>query len=173
MSDPKFLKKQLELVRFENTVEYIQKTANAHRKHLNVPELVQVNNMLTHTNDDPWRLEPVSLKLPSGRTEELSIISNPVFEARDLIFRARDEAERDNLSEAATFLYSQLVLRHFFKDANRRTAVAATYWLLIEREVEIPAMGLLQIGLGDLRMEKQLDTLRGLISSTIAITERE
>src|SRR5687767_1991647 len=115
MGDSTVLKKQLELVRFERTVEYIKTTANAHRKHLNVPELAQINNMLTNSSDDPWRVEPISLKLPSGRIEELSIISNPIFEARDIIFKARDEAEQDNLTEAATYLYSQLVLKHFFK----------------------------------------------------------
>ncbi|MEQ1879069.1 MAG: Fic family protein [Bdellovibrionia bacterium] len=164
------LKKQLELVRFEKTVEYILTTANAHRKHLNVPELAQINGMLTNSSDDPWRVESVNLKLPSGRVETLSMISNPLFEARDIIFQARDEAEQGNLSEAAAYLYSQLVLKHFFKDANRRTAVAAVFWLLIERNVEIPAMGLLQLGLGDLRMEKQLDTLKGLISHTIDLS---
>ncbi|HEX4924142.1 MAG TPA: Fic family protein [Bdellovibrionales bacterium] len=173
MGDVYVLKKQLELVRFEKTIEYIHTTARSHKKHLNVPELAQLNNMLTHTNDDPWRVESVSLRLPSGRIEKMSMISNPLFEARDIIFRARDEAEQGNLAEAASYLYSQLVLKHFFKDANRRTAVAAVYWLLLERDVEIPAMGLLQLGLGDLRMEKQLDTLNGLIAHTIALADKE
>lgn len=173
MGDVLVLKKQLELVRFEKTIEYIQTTAQSHKKHLNVPELAQLNNMLTNTNEDPWRVEAVSLRLPSGRIENMSMISNPLFEARDIIFRARDEAEQGNMSEAAAYLYSQLVLKHFFKDANRRTAVAAVYWLLLERDVEIPAMGLLQLGLGDLRMEKQLDTLNGLIAHTIALAGKE
>jgi hypothetical protein len=173
MPNNQTLKKQLELVRFEKAAEYILAAARGHKKHLNVPELAQINHMMMNTNDDPWRVEAVQLKLPSGRVETLSMITNPIFEARDLIFRARDEAEQGNLSEAASYLYAQLVLKHFFKDANRRTAVAATYWLLLERGVEIPAMGLLQLGLGDLRMEKQLDTLRGLIAHTIALSDKE
>ena len=173
MAEKHVLKKQLELVRFEKTAEYIQAAAYGHKKHLNVPELAQINNMLTGHNDDPWRVESVSLKLPSGRVETLSMITNPIFEARDIIFRARDDAEQDNFTEAATYLYSQLVLKHFFKDANRRTAVAATFWLLLERDIEIPAMGLLQLGLGDIRMEKQLVTLEGLIAHTIALANKE
>jgi hypothetical protein len=173
MGESHVLKKQLELVRFEKTIEYIQTTASAHRKHLNVPELAQLNNMLTNSTGDPWRVESVSLKLPSGRVETLSMISNPLFEARDIIFRARDEAEQGNLSEAASYLYSQLVLKHFFNDANRRTAVAAAFWILLEKNVEIPAMGLLQLGLGDLRMEKQLDTLKGLIAHTIDLSGQD
>jgi hypothetical protein len=173
MGESNLLKKQLELVRFEKTIEYIKATAHGHKKHLNVPELAQINNMLTNTTDDPWRVEAVNLKLPSGREENISMISNPIFEARDIIFKARDEAEQDNLSEAATHLYSQLVLKHFFKDANRRTAVASTFWILLEKGVEIPAMGLLQLGLGDIRIDKQLSTLQGLIAHTIALTEKK
>jgi hypothetical protein len=170
MPEIHLLKKQLELVRFEKAIEYIQ--ANLHgQKHLNAQELAQINNMLNSTHEDPWRAETTSIQLPGGRRETMALISNPVFAARDIIFKARDTLEQGQISQSAAALYSDLVLCHLFKDANRRTAVAAVFWLLLEKGIEIPAMGLLQLGLGDLRMEKQVDTLRGLIEHTIALSK--
>ena len=75
------------------------------------------------------------------------------------------------VEEAAVDLYSQLVLNHFFKDANRRTAVAATHWLLLERGIHISALGLLEVGIGDIRSEEQLDSLRKLIRVSIEMAK--
>lgn len=162
------LKKQRELASFERAIDYI---SAQDKKHLNAQELSVLNNMLNFRNDeDPWRTETAKIKLPSGRVKEVGIIMNPLFQARDLISKSRDVA-LTNLVEAAVYLYSHLVLSHLFKEANRRTAVAALYWLCLERGVQIPAMGLLELGLGDLTEPEQQAALRGILQSTITMAQ--
>lgn len=165
------LKKQLELAKFEKTIEYVSSSARG-QKHLNAQELAHINNMLTGSSDDPWRTQPVTLQLPSGNEEHFSVVSNPMIRAREIIFQARDTVTAGgDVGEAATKLYQQLVLSHLFKEANRRTAVAATSWLLCEHGINIPALGLLELGIGDLRAAGQSETLRGLIKHTIEIAK--
>lgn len=166
------LKKQLELVRFEKTIDYVRSSAGG-QKHLNSNELAHINNMLTNvTEGDPWRVGPVTLTLPSGRQGHFSVISNSQKEASELINECREMANNGELIEAATRLYSELVLKHLFSEANRRTAVAATAWLLYEHGIEIPAMGLLEMGLGDLREAEQIKALRGVIEYSLRVAKR-
>lgn len=170
MADRDFLRKQLELVRFEKAIDYINVNSLGH-KHLNATELAHINNILTNKTESPWRTEAVDLHLPSGRKESLGLISNPMIVARDLLSNCVQRAKDGDIADAATDLYRELVLHHFFQDANRRTAVAATYWLLHERGIEIPAMGLLEIGIGDIRHQEQLEGLRNVIKATIAFSK--
>ncbi len=166
------LKKQLELVRFEKTIDYVQSAAST-QKHLNSNELAHINQMLCNvTEGDPWRVGPVTLTLPSGRQGHFSIISNSQKEASELIHECRDMANNGELVEAATRLYSELVLKHLFEEANRRTAVAAAAWLLSEHGIRIPAMGLLEMGLGDVRETEQMNALRGVIEYSIRVAKR-
>ncbi len=167
------LKKQLELVRFEKTIDYVKSHAGG-QKHLNSSELAHLNNMLCNVNnsEDPWRMGPVTLTLPSGRQGHFSVLSNSQKEASELIGQCRDMANNGHLIEAATKLYSELVLKHLFKEANRRTAVAATSWLMYEHGIQIPAMGLLEMGLGDLREKEQMDALRGVIDYSLKMAKR-
>lgn len=164
------LKKQLELVRFERAIEYVANNAHG-LKHLNAQELAHINKLLNASEEEPWRAEAAVINLPSGRKESLSILSNPMIQVRDIISTARERAREGEIVDAATDLYSQLVLHHFFKDGNRRSAVAAVYWLLLERDIHIPAIGLLELGIGDLRIKGQLEILKNLIQNTIAIAE--
>ena len=160
------LKKQLELVRFERAIDYIKANAGG-QKHLTTQELAHINNLITHTNNDPWRREAATVNIPGGRRETFHMLNNPMLAARDLLSDARTQAGNGEIEEAATFLYTKLVLGHFFQDANRRTAVAATYWLLLENHIEIPAIGLLELGLGDVRAENAVDSVRDLLRVTI------
>lgn len=164
------LKKQLELVRFEKTMDYVMSSAGG-MKRLNSSELAHLNNMLTHKTEDPWRAEETTISLPSGETREITMISNPQVQASEIINRAREEAGDGDLVEAAVILYSELVLGHLFRDANRRTAVCAASWILMEHGKSIPAMGLLELGLGDLRESGQLDALRGLVKYSIGVSK--
>ncbi len=166
------LKKQLELVRFEKTIDYVKSAASS-QKHLNSSELAHINQMLIHTTEgDPWRVGPVTLTLPSGKQGHFSVISNSQKEASELIHECRDLAANGELVDAATRLYSELVLKHLFEEANRRTAVAATTWLLYEHGIQIPAMGLLEMGLGDLREKEQVNALRGVIEYSIRVGKK-
>lgn len=164
------LKKQLELVRFERAIDYITGSAGS-QKRLNSQELAHLNNMMTSSTDNPWRQNATSIQLPFGRQEKLSLINNPMFAVRDILSNAFQQASNGEIEDAATYIYTQLVLNHFFNDANRRTAVAATYWLLLDHGIEIPAIGLLELGLGDIRTPQQVETLRGLIKNTIEIAK--
>jgi hypothetical protein len=170
MAGPDILRRQLERVRFEKAIDYIMANAGG-RKHLNAQELVAINNIMTATDSDPWRHEATSLKVPSGKHVSFSLISNPVFAVRDLLAQVSTIATNGQIEEAASELYSQLVLNHFFIDANRRTAVAATYWLLLENGIDIPAVGLLELGIGDIRAKEQIESLRHLIKVTILISK--
>ena len=166
------LKKQLELVRFEKTIDYVQSAA-ASQKHLNSSELAHINQMLTSTAEgDPWRVGPVTLTLPSGRQGHFSMISNSQKEASELIHSCRDLAANGDLVGAATKLYAGLVMKHLFEEANRRTAVAATTWLLKEHGIQITAMGLLEMGLGDVRENEQMSVLRVVIDYSIRVAKR-
>lgn len=162
------LKKQLEFVRFERAIDYINGNAMG-LKHLNTTELAHINNLLTHTQGDPWRKEPTDLKLPTGQHMRIAIVSNPMIAARDLISNAMTKAGNGDVDAAATDLYTGLVINHFFKDANRRTAVAATYWLLLQHGIQIAALGLLELGLGDIRADDQVQALQSLLKVTINI----
>ncbi len=84
---PETLKKQFELVRFERALEYIKQSAGG-KKRLNSQELGQVNNLITNSSGNPWRQEATNVRLPTGRSETLSLISNPMFAARDLLSAA-------------------------------------------------------------------------------------
>lgn len=171
MANRDILRKQLELVRFEKALDYIHLNARG-AKHLNTQELATINGILTGKSDShPWRSEVVDLPLPSGRREIFAVVVNPLIVARDLLSNCTQRARDGEIEEAATHLYRELVLHHFFQDANRRTAVAALYWLLLDRGLDIPAMGLLELGIGDIRNTDHLESLRTVIKATIAISQ--
>ena len=164
------LKKQLELVRFERTLDYVRSSAGSAKK-LNSGELAHLNQMLTTKQDDPWRVEPVTLSLPSGKEEHFSVISNGQKRASDFINSAREKSHDGELALSAAGLYRDLILGHLFTDANRRTAVAAVSWLLMEHSVSIPAMGLLELGVGDLREKEAFEALVNLIKYSIRVAK--
>jgi hypothetical protein len=162
------LKKQLELVRFEKTMDYVKASAGS-AKRLNANELAHLNQMLTAETTDPWRMEPVTLSLPSGKQDRLSVISNSQMRAGEFISSAREQANDGDLANAAARLYRDLVINHLFNDANRRTAVVGVSWLLLEHSVSIPAVGLLELGAGDLREEEAFQALKQLIQYSIKV----
>lgn len=163
------LRRQLELVRFEKAIDYITGAAGL-RKHLNAQELAGINAILTNSADnEPWRQELAVIQLPSGRQETFSILSNPIFACRDLLAKVSQRAREGEVEVAAAQCYLELMRSHFFKDANRRTAVAATYWLLLENGVRIAPLGLLEIGVGDLAIPEQASLLERLVRTAVEI----
>jgi hypothetical protein len=114
-------------------------------------------------------MEAVTLSLPSGRQDRMSVISNSQMRAGDFISSAREDANDGDLANAAAKLYRDLVINHLFNDANRRTAVVAVSWLLLEHDVTIPAMGLLEIGAGDLREGDSFEALKQMIQYSINV----
>ena len=164
------LKKQLQRVRFEKAISYIENNAHG-KKHLNTQELASLNIMIRGNDEDPWRNEAANVSIPGGKHASFAILNNPLISLRNIISNASQKGMNGDIEDGALDLYSQLVLNHFFKDANRRTAVAATYWLLLERGIQISAVALLEFGIGDIRSEDQLNSLRNLIRLSIEVAK--
>jgi prophage maintenance system killer protein len=156
------LARQLEVARFERATEVAESLAD-HRALLTTAELARLNQILTGASEDPWRQEPVTLVLPSGKTETISLIADPKQNAREKLHHATELADQGGVIDAAVDVYVGLVLAHVFKDANRRTAVLAAHYFLRRHGSPISGLALHEIGLGDLREEGQIQNLRETI----------
>lgn len=167
--NPNFLQQQLERARFERALEVAESMVEK-GAFLNSAELARINNILLGTTGEPWREGPSVCVLPSGREEKLQILADPITKARELLRIAKDRAAAGEVVEAAADLYAQLVLTHVFKDANRRTAVVAAAYLLELYGIQVSAMGLHELGLGDLRAEGQMDALREMIRNAVKMS---
>ncbi len=161
-----FLKKQLEDTRFQHTLDYVYQNAGGIKK-IGVSELLHLNQMLNHTTADTWRTQPVEISLRSGKKRSFKMISNSIEEARTVLANAHDIVGQGKIIDAATYLYSNLVMNHFFNEANRRTAVVATYWLVREAGKDLDARVLLNTPLGDLSEDSELKKLRDTIASMV------
>lgn len=155
--------------KFSHALNYVQQAAGG-PKILNTSELAHLNQMLTGGQDDPWRLSPVSVTIPSGKTHHFNLLNNPIVCARDVIGEAQKLAGNGDLPEAAFYLYSQIVLNHLFLDANRRTAALATLWMVQAAGGSIDAALLDKQPIGDLRDAKDLANLKTKIKSLVAHT---
>ncbi len=167
MAGSDFLKKQLEETRFEHALGYVEQSAGGKKK-LTGSELAHLNQMLNHTTESPWRIQQTSVTLPSGQKKHFNVILNVQLRSRDILGNAHDILYSGDISEAATYLYCHLVSEHFFNDGNRRTAVVATYWLLLEAGKRIDAHELHKIGLGDLNNSNDLAKLKKDLEQIIA-----
>lgn len=152
------LHKQLEQQKFEHAVLYVSNSSRGIKK-LTSSELSHLNQLLTGAQEETWRLDSTEVQLPTGKKVQFNLVNNPISLARDIIGNAFQKAGNQEIFEAASYLYSQLVLWHLFKDANRRTAVLATLWLLQEFDVEINAEKLHHVPIGDLRDPSNLESL--------------
>ncbi len=162
-NSPTSLAKQLELTRFERAMAVSESMA-ARRVLLTTAELARLNEILTGKSDgDPWRQEPVTITLPSGRTESFALLADPKRTAREKLHRATELAEAGAVVDAAVDIYVGLVLAHVFKDANRRSAVLAAHYFLQRYGIPLPGLALHEIGLGDLRQEGEIESLRSII----------
>ena len=157
------LKRQLEMARFDRALEVSESMAD-HRVLLTTAELARLNNILTGKEDDPWRQEPMTLTLPSGRTETFAVVGDPKITAREKLHRATEVAEAGNVIDAAVGIYTGLVLAYVFKVANRRTAALAAHYFLRRYGAPISGLALHELGLGDLRQEGQIEALRETMS---------
>lgn len=158
----KDLQKQLELARFSRAMD-VAESLGDHRALLTTAELARMNAILTGSSDDPWRQEPVTLVLPSGKTETFSLIADPKMTAREKLHRATELAESGAVVDAAVDIYAGLVMAHVFKDANRRTAVLAAHYFLKRYHLPLSGLALHEKGLGDLREPGVMDDLRKTI----------
>jgi len=166
---PNFLQRQLERARFERALEVADSMVEK-KAFLNTAELGRINNILRGTTGEPWREEMAVCVLPSGKQQSFQILADPLSKAKEILNNAKERAASGEVIDAAADLYAQLVLTHVFKDANRRTAVVAAAYLLKLYDVEISAMGLHELGLGDLRAEGQIEALRETLRSAVKLT---
>mgnify|MGYP000851169919 CR=1 FL=1 len=165
------LKRQLELSRFERALEVVNSMVES-GVFLNTAELGRLNQILTGTQNDPWRVEPAICKLPSGREATFAILADPIKKAREILRAAKDRADGGEAIEAAADVYAQFVLTHVFKDGNRRTAVVAAYFLLKAHGHSVSAVGLHELGLGDLRIDRQMEALRETLRNLVRMKVR-
>ena len=161
------------MVRFERAMEVAESVA-AHRALLTTAELARMNNVLTgkETTEDPWRQGPVTITLPSGRSETLEILADAKITARDKLHHATALAEGGAVIDAVIDVYVGLVLAHVFLDANRRTAVLAAHFFLKRYDVPLSGLAIHEIGLGDLREAGQLDHFRETVHQMAKFAEK-
>ncbi len=162
----RFLQKQLEEERFLHALAYVENEASGLKK-LSISELARLNQHLVGHQDEVWRAEAVHVQLPSGTLHHFNVVVNPMQRAREILGDAQVKAGNHDFLEAATDLYSQMVLAHLFKDANRRTAVLAVFWILQSAHKSIDAQNLLDFSIGDLRNSGDLAKLRNHLQSLI------
>jgi prophage maintenance system killer protein len=152
------LHKQLENERFARAISHVEQTAYT-IKRLNSVELARLNQMLNGHSEEPWRFDPASIQIPTGKVHQISMMSNPLHVARDILELANQIAVQD-LIEGAFQVYAKLVLAHLFNDANRRTAALATLWFMRAHGGDVDAVKLAETQVGDLREESDLQKLR-------------
>ncbi len=160
------LQKQLEEKRFQSGVSYVQQAAGGLKK-LTSSELAHLNQLVTdREEEDPWRFQSTTIQIPGG-TVEMQVHSNPLNRAREITGNALQMAGNGKVVEAACYLYSELVLEHLFQDANRRTAVLATLWLLGNSGIHVDAAKLLSTPLGNLRNQVEFAIFQSRIEQLI------
>jgi hypothetical protein len=167
------LKRQLENTRFDRALEVAESLAE-HRALLTTMELERLNNILIGNKDDhdPWRQEAVTIRLPSGKTEELALIADPKNSARDCVHRATELAEGGSALEAAIDVYVGLVLAHPFQDGNRRTAVTAAHFFLRRYGIPLSARAIHDLGLPDMRTPGANERLRDTVRQMVLFAEK-
>lgn len=160
------LQKQLEEQKFLHAVAYVEQATNG-PKILTTAELAYLNQMLTDKKREPWRMEPIAVTIPTGKTHHFNLMSNPVPVARDILGEAFSIAGNGDRLQAAVQLYSKLILAHLFIDANRRTAALAVLWMLRAHNANIDPILLEKYSVGDLRDINDLQKLSQKLSMLI------
>jgi prophage maintenance system killer protein len=166
------LRLQLERARFERALEVCESMVS-HRVLLTNSELVRLNNILTghQPTDDPWRQGPMSITLRSGKQVQFSVMADPKVSLRDQLHQATAIAEAgkapdgtehapEAVIDAAIAVYVNMVLSHYFQDANRRTAVLAAHYFLRRYGLPVSGLAIHEMGLGDVREAEQVELLR-------------
>jgi hypothetical protein len=160
------LQQQLQAQRFLHGIDYVQASAGG-LKVLNSGELAHLNCILTGSTGDPWRLESAVISIPTGQTHEFNVLHNPVSLARDILSEVQGVVGSGDLLKAAHTLYTQLVLRHLFRDANRRTAALGTLWLVLSEGGSLDATELDRLPVGDLRNPQNVQQLHSSLNALI------
>jgi hypothetical protein len=168
LKNPNFLKKQLEFARFNRAIETAYSMVDS-GAFLNIAELTRINGILTGSKEDPWREDAAVCKLGSGREVRFQILADPLKKTKEILTNAKEKAASGDVIGASVDLYVELVMTHVFKDANRRTAVVACAYLLKLHGKDISAFALHELGLGDLRMEGQIQVLKEIVSNIVKL----
>jgi len=165
------LKAQLERARFERALEVAESLAE-HRALLTTMEIARLNNILTgrQPTDEPWRQGPASLKLRSGREVQFAVMADPKINLREKLHIATETAESGDPLSAIVHLYSNMILSHYFSDANRRTAAIAAHYFAARYGLALSGLAIHEMGLGDLREEGRMDDLRGAFESMLKVS---
>jgi prophage maintenance system killer protein len=92
---------------------------------------------------------------------------------REKLHQATELAENGSVIDAAVHIYSGLVLTHAFEDANRRTAAVATHYFFRRYGIAISGVALHELGLGDLREEGSIESLRDVVRQMAKFAEKQ
>lgn len=160
------LQRQLDQQKFLHAIEYVRSHAFSIKK-ISTTEISRTNQYLSGSDEDPWRFDAIEVSIPGGSHYKMDVIQNPIERTRTLIGDALQMSGNGQGLEAAHYLYSQLVLNHVFKVANRRTAVAAALWILLISGYDCNPEELLAYKLGDLRKESDLLALKAKMQSLV------
>jgi hypothetical protein len=165
------LKAQLERARFERAIEVAESLAT-HRALLTTAELARLNNILTgrQPTHEPWRQGPASLKLRSGREVQFAVMADPIINLRERLHHATELAESGDVLTAVVSLYANMILSHYFSDANRRTAAIAAHYFASRYDLPLSGVAIHEMGLGDLREEGRIEALRQAFESMLKVS---
>ncbi|MEN9723078.1 MAG: hypothetical protein RJB38_1064 [Pseudomonadota bacterium] len=160
------LRLQLERARFERALEVCESLVE-HRALLTHAELARLNTILTgkQPTDDPWRQSPMTMTLRSGKQVQFAVMADPKVNLRDQLHQATEMAENGAVIDAAVKIYVNMVLSHYFQDANRRSAVLSAHYFLKRYGTPISGVAIHEMGLGDVRDPAQVEILRDTLKS--------
>jgi hypothetical protein len=156
------LRRQLDAEKYLHAAVYVQNSAGGLKK-LSSNELAYLNQLVGDIQGEPWRFSPTHVSLPNGQIHQFNVISNPLSRGREIIGDAYQIAANEDPVSGACFIYAQLVLEHLFTGANRRTAALAALWLLQANGLAVDAQKLLDVKVGDLRIEADLQEFKQAI----------
>ena len=149
------LQTQLETERFLHAAEYVKNTCQGLKK-LTSTELAYLNQVCLAKSEGTWRLGPMQVEIPGRGSVNMSLHSNPLARAREILAEAQKLATEDGPWIGCIFAYTHLVKEHLFEEANRRTAALAAYWILTEDGIQVSPEELVNLKVGDLRQNSDL-----------------
>jgi len=148
------LQNQMIEQRFLQGVNYVQQASHSIKK-INTGELEHLNKILIAGDEESWRFEAAQVLIPTGKSHQFGLVSNPINKAREILGNALQMAGNREPKKAALYLYTEMILGHLFRDANRRTAVLAAIWILHGEGFTVDPQAMLDLPVPDLRIDKE------------------
>src|SRR6185312_7607732 len=81
------LQNQMLEQRFLQGVSYVQQASHSIKK-INTGELEHLNKILTDGDEESWRFEAAQVLIPTGKSHQFGLVSNPINKAREILGNA-------------------------------------------------------------------------------------